>query len=308
LDIGRVPGHLHEASSGPAATWYARARFLFETRDKPLNYRHAFHAGNFADLVKHATLLHLLARLAGQGGALSVIDTHAGRGLYDLAGPEARKSGEAEAGIVRLMGAADAPEPFAPLTAAVKALNGGGELRRYPGSPWMIAEALRAGDSYLACELRPDEHAALTQVMTGKRGVRTLCADGYAAAIEHCPPTGRTLVLIDPPFERADDYAQVVRTAAAVRRRNRAAELLVWLPLKDLETFDAFLRDLEDAEPGPLLVAETRMRPLTDPMKMNGCALVLVGGPEGMAPTLEAICGWTAQALGDRGSARVYRA
>lgn len=272
-----------------------------------MNYRHAFHAGNFADLVKHAALLQALARLTAAAGPLSVIDTHAGRGLYDLAGPEAQRSGEAAAGIARLMAATDAPAVFAPLTAAVRALNGEGALRRYPGSPWLIAQALRPGDSYLACELRAEEHAALAQALKPYPNARTLCADGYAAAVERCPREGRVLVLIDPPFERADDYAQAVRTVAGVRRRNRGAELLVWLPLKDLETFDGFLRDLEDAEPGPVLVAETRMRPLTDPLKMNGCALVLAGVSADAAPALEAICGWTAQTLGDGGSARVYR-
>jgi 23S rRNA (adenine2030-N6)-methyltransferase len=271
-----------------------------------LNYRHAFHAGNFADLVKHAALLQLLARLSHEPGPLSVIDTHAGRGLYDLAGPEALKSGEAEAGIVKLMGATDVPPEFARLTAAVRKLNGAGPPRRYPGSPWLIAEALRPGDSYLACELRPDEHAALSERMRGKRGVRTICADGYDAAVAQTPATGRALILIDPPFERADDYVRIVETLAGVRRRNRQAMALVWLPLKDLETFDGFLRDLEDAEPGPLRVAETRMRPLTDPLKMNGCALVLLDAPGEMTGVLEAVCGWTAASLGQGGAARVY--
>jgi 23S rRNA (adenine2030-N6)-methyltransferase len=271
-----------------------------------LNYRHAFHAGNFADLVKHAALLQLLARLTREPGPLSVIDTHAGRGLYDLAGPEATRSGEAAAGIVRLMAEADPPAEFARLTAAVRKLNGAGPPRRYPGSPWLIAEALRPGDSYLACELRPDEHAALQERMRGKRGVRTLLADGYEAAVAQTPASGRVLVLIDPPFERADDYARIVETLAGVRARNRQATALVWLPLKDLETFDGFLRDLEDAAPGPLQVAETRMQPLTDPLKMNGCALVLLNPPSDTAGVLEAICGWTAGTLGQGGGARVY--
>jgi 23S rRNA (adenine2030-N6)-methyltransferase len=278
---------------------------------KPLNYRHAFHAGNFADLVKHATLLQMLARLTAEPGPLAVIDTHAGRGLYDLAGVEAQKSGEAEAGIVRLMAAGDAPAEFGPLTAVVKALNKGGpdksgHGRRYPGSPWLIAEALRPGDSYLACELRPDEHNALSQLMQGRRGVRTACADGYDAAVAHTPTAGKVLVLIDPPFERADDYVRIVETLAGVRRRNRGAMAIVWLPLKDLETFDGFLRDLEDGVEAPLLVGETRMRPLTDPLKMNGCALVLMGAPGDMAAPLQAICGWAAETLGQAGQGRVY--
>lgn len=270
-----------------------------------MNYRHAFHAGNFADLVKHAALLRLLAMRGA--GPLTVIDTHAGRGLYDLAGAEARKSGEAQAGIVRLMAAKDAPAAFGPLVDQVKALNGSGGLRRYPGSPWLIAQALRPKDAYVACELRAEEHAALRDLMKAKANVTTLCADGYAVAASRIPAVGAALLLIDPPFERADDYRQVVETLAAVRRRNRHAQALVWLPLKDLETFDGFLRDLEDALQAPALVAETRMRPLTDPMKMNGCALVLVGAPEGIAGDLETICGWTARTLGVRGEARVYR-
>jgi 23S rRNA (adenine2030-N6)-methyltransferase len=271
-----------------------------------LNYRHAFHAGNFADLVKHAALLQLLARLQTEPVPLTIIDTHAGRGLYDLAGAEARKSGEADAGIVRLMAAKDAPAAFRPLAAAVSRLNTGGQVRRYPGSPLLIADALRPGDSYLGCELRAEEHGALKTLLKDRSGVRTACADGYAAATETAPKAGRTLLLIDPPFERADDYAQIVRTLAAARRRNGQTQALVWLPLKDLETFDAFLRDLEDGVDAPLLVAETRMRPLRDPMKMNGCALVLLDGPEGFASDLKAICSWTAETLGEGGAARVY--
>jgi 23S rRNA (adenine2030-N6)-methyltransferase len=113
-------------------------------------------------------------------------------------------------------------------------------------------------------------------------------------------------VLIDPPFERADDYARLVETTAAVRRRNPAAVLMAWLPLKDLATFDGFLGEFEDAVGAPALVAETRMRPLNDPMKMNGCALVLVGAPEGFAAPLEAISRWTAETLGEAGEGRVY--
>lgn len=274
-----------------------------------MNYRHAFHAGNFADLVKHAALLQVLARMTAPGaGPLTVIDTHAGRGLYDLAGPEARKSGEAEAGIARLMTQSDAPAEFGPLTAAVRMLNRGGAVRRYPGSPWLIAQALRPGDSYLACELRPDEHGALGELMKGRRNVRTLCADGYATAVREAPQAakgeaGRLLVLIDPPFEQSDDYRRIVETIRGVR--TPGATFLVWLPLKDLETFDAFLRDLPDRTPG--LIVEARMRPLTDPMKMNGCALALIPGPLDLEPALRALASWTVGTLGEGGLAKVYR-
>jgi 23S rRNA (adenine2030-N6)-methyltransferase len=272
-----------------------------------LNYRHAFHAGNFADLVKHAGLLRLLARLTSDAAPLSVIDTHAGRGLYDLAGSEAKKSGEAAQGIARLMAEREAPPEFDQLRAFVAGLNLKGEARRYPGSPWLAARALRPQDSYLGCELRPAEHTALKAALQGIRNAQTLCMDGYQAAVVRAPKQGRLFALIDPPFERPDDYAQVVRTAAALDRRRDETRTLIWLPLKDLATFDAFLGDLEDAVRRPVLVAETRIRPLSDPMKMNGCALVLIDPPQGLEPELTAICGWTADELGEAGEARVYR-
>jgi len=271
-----------------------------------LNYRHAFHAGNFADLVKHAALLQLIARLAADPAPLTVLDTHAGRGLYDLTGPEAQRSGEAEAGVGRLMSAQGVPPEFASLLAAVKRLNGAGKLVRYPGSPWLVAEALRTGDRYVGYELRAPEHAALRKALSERAGVETQCADGFSAALARCPKSGRVLVLIDPPFERADDYAQVVSVVTALRRKNPAVQAMIWLPLKDLETFDAFLRDLEDETDAPILVGETRMRPLTDPLKMNGCALVLVGADASFAAGLEPLCRWTAETLGDRGVGRTY--
>jgi 23S rRNA (adenine2030-N6)-methyltransferase len=124
--------------------------------------------------------------------------------------------------------------------------------------------------------------------------------------VAEAPAKGKVLVLIDPPFERADDYRQIIDTLGGLHRRNRDAAALVWLPLKDLETFDGFLRDLEDEVAAPLLAAETRMRPLSDPLKMNGCALVLLNPPPGFAADLEAICGWVARTLGEGGSSRVY--
>ena len=142
-------------------------------------------------------------------------------------------------------------------------------------------------------------------MLRSRQNVRTLCRDGYAAAVAECPRDGRVLVLIDPPFEQADDYARIVETLTALRRKNRAAQALVWLPVKDLETLDSFLRDLEDEVTAPMTVAECRMRPLSDPMKMNGCALVLVDGPDLAAP-LASICGWVAQTLGAGGAARIY--
>ena len=271
-----------------------------------MNYRHAFHAGNFADLVKHAALLDLLARLQAAPEPLAVFDTHAGRGLYDLTGEEAQRSGEARAGVAQLMQAPDLPPALQALRQAVVRLNGGAEANLYPGSPLLVAGALRKGDSYLGCELRPQEHSALSDTLASWPAAKTACADGYVEVAARMPRQGAVLVLIDPPFEKSDDYERCAAALGALTARNPAAVVMVWMPLKDLETFDAFLREAEDAYDGPLLVAEARMRPLTDPMKMNRCALVLANAPEGFEVTLAEVCDWTVGRLGANGKAQVW--
>ncbi len=269
-----------------------------------MNYRHAFHAGNFADLVKHATLTLLMARLTAEPGPLTVIDTHAGAGGYDLSGEMARRSGEAAQGIARLMAAADAPSAFNALTAAVRAM-GGADL--YPGSPRLIAAALRPGDRYIACELREDDKALLAETLAGTRGAEARQADGYATAVAETPRSGRVFVLIDPPFERGDDYRNIVETLRAVLARNPTACVAVWLPLKDLETLDALLRGVEGTG-AKAMVAEARLRPLLDPLKMNGCAMLIVGAPDGIEGPLNEVCRWVVERLGDRGGlAKVWR-
>jgi 23S rRNA (adenine2030-N6)-methyltransferase len=266
-----------------------------------VNYRHDFHAGSFADLVKHACLLSALRRLAGDPRAIVAVDTHAGAGVYDLTGEMAKASGEADDGVRRLMADSGAPAAFAPLKTAIGELNRGAGLRYYPGSPWLIARTLRPGDQMVACELRPDDRRRLERTMFGFRA-RVLEKDGFAAAPAQIRPDRAALVLIDPPFERLDDYDHIAATATALLRRNRSAVVLIWLPLKDLETFDHFLRRLEAVDPPPVLIAEARLRPLDDPMRMNGCAMAIINPPEGLEADAWAVCEWTAGALGDEGA------
>jgi 23S rRNA (adenine2030-N6)-methyltransferase len=265
-----------------------------------MNYRHAFHAGNFADLVKHAALTLLLDAMTQGPQALTVIDTHAGAGAYDLESEEARKSGEADSGIVRLRAAADAPDAFDILIAAVARANPAEDLRVYPGSPVLVAAALRADDRLVAFELNPAVQRSLADLLAPLAlQTEAVLADGFVAAAARIPRTP-TLVLIDPPFEARDDYARIATATAAMLARNPAAVILIWTPLKDLETFDGFLRRLEELHK-PVLIGETRLRPLTDPMAMNGCALALINPPPHMDKALAAICGWVAESLGDKG-------
>lgn len=265
-----------------------------------MNYRHAFHAGNFADLVKHGTLLQLLERLMANPAPLAIVDTHAGAGGYDLDGELARRTGEAAQGVFRLMDAPDAPSQFDALKAAVRLGNPGGGVRFYPGSPTLIANALREQDLYTACELRDDDFALLAETLQGHVGAKALQGDGFAAAGRTARRDGRLFILIDPPFERADDYERIGVTLDSILGVDPRACVAVWLPLKDLETFDAFLRRIEPAAPA-LLIAEARLKPLTDPMKMNGCAMVIANAPAGIESDLQSICAWVAAKLGEAG-------
>lgn len=272
-----------------------------------MNYRHSFHAGNFADLVKHALVLWLL-KTRQAAGPVVVLDTHAGAGLYDLTG-DATRSREAEAGVERLMAAADRPSLIEALAAEVAALNPEGGVRFYPGSPVLVARSLNPADAYVGFELHEEVAGLLRASLSGFPNARGEIGDGYDLVLAEARQAGGSLVLIDPPFERPDDYLRAADTAAAIVKADPTAMVAIWTPLKDMETFDGFLRRLASGTDAPTLVAEARLRPLTNPMKMNGCALVVVNPPEGADAAAAEICGWVAAALGDAGAkAEVWRA
>lgn len=277
-----------------------------------MNYRHAFHAGNFADLIKHAVVLRLLREMrdAGGTGPIMVIDTHAGAGLYDLEGEAARRTGEAAAGISRLMADGSAPAVFDELKGAVRRANPPGALRVYPGSPVLIAKALKAQDRYMGAEARADDAGALRVALTGLPAARVHEGDGWAYAAKIAPAApAKLMVLIDPPFEQGGDYQQAARLTARTIKTNPGAVIAVWTPIKDLATFDAFLTDMDEAAAGrPPLVVEIRLRPLDDPTRLNGCALVVVNAPTALDKPAGEAAAWIAQRLGEAGGlGRVWR-
>ncbi len=269
-----------------------------------MNYRHAYHAGNFADLLKHAVLGALLHALRRLDQPLTIIDTHAGAGMYDLMGEAARRTGEAQAGVGRLMPASDAPSVFDDLKAAVQRANRGGGMRYYPGSPVLIAWAARSRDRLFAFEMLGDDAAVLAALLASHTGAVIIEGDGWALSAQRVPPPPNpVLVLIDPPYEAADDAAQVIRLTGRLLRRNQQAVVAIWAPIKDLTGFDDMLGELEEAVgDAPVLVVEARLRPLHDPMKLNGCAMLVVNAPpEVDDPALQA-ARWVAAALGEAGA------
>jgi 23S rRNA (adenine2030-N6)-methyltransferase len=212
-----------------------------------MNYRHAFHAGNFADVVKHAVLARILTYLHGKPSPFRVIDTHAGAGIYDLAGEEAQRGGEWQDGIGRLATATlsrEAQEFVRPYLAIVSACNEGstvGRLARYPGSPLIARDLLREQDRLVACEVEPSAFAGLSGLLRRDRRTRAVNLDGWTALGAFVPPRERRgVVLIDPPFEARDEFARMADGFATAYRKWPTGIFLLWYPVKDRPSAAAF--------------------------------------------------------------------
>lgn len=266
-----------------------------------MNYRHGYHAGNFADVLKHAALCELLRLLTAKDKKLFVLDTHAGAGGYDLAGDRARRTGEAEAGIVRLAAAprAGMPTVVARYLGAVAAYDrkfGAPQERprRYPGSPRLVRAALRPGDRFVACELHPGEALALKREFAGDRAVEVRQADGFKALKALLPPVERRgLVLIDPPFEAADEYQRLLRALRQGVRRFATGCYAVWYPIKD-EAAESFARDLAAFRP---LILELRLAGV-EPGRLAACGLAVINPPWRFEDAMREALPWIAERLG----------
>lgn len=266
-----------------------------------MNYRHGYHAGNFADVLKHTALWELLRLLTAKDKKLFVLDTHAGAGGYDLGGGLALRTGEAEAGIVRLAAAPRAAMPAAVTRylAAVAAYDrkfgpAGGKPKRYPGSPRLVRAALRPGDRFVACELHPEEALALKREFAGDRAVEVRQADGYKALKALLPPVERRgLVVIDPPFEVTDEVERLLRALRQGVRRFATGCYAIWYPIKD-EMAAAFVRDLAAFKP---LVLELRLDGIA-PGKLAACGLAVINPPWRFEEAMREALPWIAEQLG----------
>lgn len=268
-----------------------------------MNYRHAFHAGNHADVLKHIALLALIDTLKRKDTPCFVLDTHAGRGRYQLGSEESRKTNEADAGVMRLMAAATLPEVVERYLRAVQADNQavtrpampgqklsrptvGIQLNHYPGSPLLAAQALRAQDRMAFCELQPDEAEALKRLFAGDSRVRVHAGDGYAAIRAFLPPRagetkiGRGLVLIDPPYESQDaEYQQIIHSVREALARWQQAICMVWYPIKLRRSLQPFMRKAAMLPAKSVLVAELQVRPDDSPLRLTGSGLLIVNAP-----------------------------
>ncbi|MBB3228677.1 23S rRNA (adenine2030-N6)-methyltransferase [Luteibacter sp. Sphag1AF] len=266
-----------------------------------MNYRHAYHAGNFADVLKHMVLIALLDAMKSKPTPFCFIDTHAGRGLYDLRGAEARKTGEADDGIGQLRSATGLPPLLWKLLETVKAAGDGDDsLRFYPGSPWIAGHMMRPTDGAQLCELRLDEADALRHLFRNDSRVHVHQRDGYEALKALTPPKEkRGLVLIDPPFEAQEaEFRLIEKSLKSALERWPTGVYAVWYPIKVRSHVQPFHRWLTKCGARRVLMTEILLNPENTPLRLQGTGVAIVNAPWKLDDTLRDSLRYLAKVLG----------
>lgn len=255
-----------------------------------MNYRHAYHAGNFADVLKHLVLTLVIEHLKQKPAPFRVIDTHAGTGLYDLTSIESQKTGEWLSGIARILAEPFAPEVaeiLAPYLACIQSGNPDGALSRYPGSPLIARSLLRENDVLVVNELHPQDHAELAGLFARDTQTKVLHLDGWIALKSLLPPKERRgVILVDPPFEEAGELDRLVAGLKDVQRRFATGTVILWYPIKSPGALDRFYAAIAALNLDKILVTELFIRPPTDPGMLNGTGLVIFNPPFTLAAKL----------------------
>lgn len=256
-----------------------------------MNYRHSFHAGNSADVVKHSLLIALVRALQQKQGALTLIDTHAGCGLYDLGGEQAQRTGEAAQGVLRVF--ADPNPLLDDYRAAVQAVNDGAEPRLYPGSPQFLAQLLRPQDLLILNEKHPEDALALRGAMRGTPAA-VHARDAYELWLAMLPTrTARGVVVVDPPYEQTDERDRIIATLATAHRKWAHGVTVIWYPLKDRATHQRWKNKLRALGIPKFLVVEHWLYDADRPGIYNGAGLFIVNPPyaftQVLPPLLEAL-------------------
>jgi 23S rRNA (adenine2030-N6)-methyltransferase len=271
-------------------------------------YRHLFHAGNFADVFKHALLVRLALGLARKEKPFLYVETHAGRGSYDLAHPWAQKNREFAAGVARVWQRRDAPELLQPYLDAVRSANPDGTLRRYPGSPLLVRRLQRQGDRMVLIELNAEDCRALARAFADDRAVKVERGDGFRLLKAYLPPPERrALVLIDAAFDAPGELGRVVATLVDAHRRFATGVYAFWYPLMPA-AMPAFDRDLVATGIRRMLRAEVETGGAhAAAQALSGCGMLVVNPPFGFEGEARDVCGWLASvlAVGPPGASRV---
>lgn len=278
-----------------------------------MNYRHAFHAGNFADVIKHIVLARILTYLQDKPAAFRVIDTHAGAGLYDLESEEAERSGEWLSGIARIMQARFTNETIAlikPYLDIVRAFNQPGALKTYPGSPLIARGLLRPQDRMVACEIEPKARKALIGALRHDTQARVVDLDGWMALPAYVPPKERRgLVLIDPPFEAKDEFERLGDSFAEAFAKWPTGIYVIWYPVKNRRAAETLAQSVAQAAaaakpPGNCLRLEFSVAPQEAGAALASTGLLMVNPPYTLQNELRTILPELEKPLGQGGAAR----
>jgi 23S rRNA (adenine2030-N6)-methyltransferase len=278
-----------------------------------MNYRHAFHAGGFADVIKHIVLVRILTYLQEKPAAFRVIDSHAGAGLYDLTSEEARRGGEWLTGIARVMQArfSETTLPLVkPYLDIVRAFNSERDLKAYPGSPLIARALLRPQDRMTACEVEPKARKRLIDALRRDTQARVVDLDGWLALPAFVPPKERRgLVLIDPPFEQKDEFERLAEGFAQAFAKWPSGSFLLWYPVKSRRVTDNLARHVAELvgagpSPGKALRLEFSVAPQTADAGLVAAGLLIVNPPWTLAGELKAILAELEKPLGQGGAGR----
>ena len=263
-----------------------------------LAYRHQFHAGNFADVFKHALLAQLVLALEKKAKPLFYLDTHAGIAHYDLMHEWAQKTVEYKDGIALVWDRTDAPLVMAPYLDAVRAGNKDGTLRYYPGSPCIVRRFLRAGDRMVLTELNPKDCAALATLFARDKQVTVELADGYMGLKAHLPPRERRgLVFIDSSFDRAQEFKRLTEGFADAHKKFATGVYALWYPLMEPAAMNAFERRVIVTGIRKILQLEISVHPENWTLSMRGCGLLVVNPPFGFEDVARELLAWLAPVL-----------
>ena len=258
-----------------------------------MNYRHAYHAGNFADVVKHIVLSRIIEYLKRKDAPFRVIDTHAGIGLYDLSSEQAARTGEWLGGIGRLAGKTFTPEVatlLGPYLDAAGLNDAAGEIKSYPGSPLITRRLLRKQDRLFAVELHPEDAAELRQLFAGDIQTRVLELDGWLALGAQLPPKERRgLVLVDPPFEEPGEFERMADALAKAHHRWPGGVYALWYPVKNAREVAAFRDRLKQAGIPKILDLRFDIRPPSSEPRLDGCGMAIVNPPYPLEAEMKAV-------------------
>lgn len=263
-----------------------------------MNYRHAYHAGNHADVLKHIVLARIFALMARKDTPFAYLDSHSGVGLYDLLGDEASRTGEWESGIGRLWEREDLPELTQDYLDAVRALNPDGGLEYYPGSPELARRLTRPQDRVLLNELHPEDGRLLKANMAGERRISVHQGDGWLLPRAFLPVAEkRGVLLIDPPFEQPDDLERCVNALDEAIGRMRQTVVAIWYPIKDRRQLKRFYQRLEKSSAPKLLRVELCVHSADTPDRLTGSGLVIASPPWPLEDELRSLLPWLAEVL-----------